>query len=400
MKRKDCESSNHAGVNATYRLGISLPVAIACLLGAGTSDTLAGSVRLWPSAAVVDDALRLTDLCELTEFDVETEQALSNYIVADAPPPGGTRVIHLEMIRSALAAAGANMADVTLRGAIKCEVSRASRPASDSPGERAAGQSPDAPPHDVNPPAGRTARQVALPGSSSTSGTPVSTAYTLRQAVQDHFDAELQRYGGTAEVVFDRTSEQVLDLSGPAYEFEVRCRKGSPLGLNPVEVRVWADGRTVQTVPMVVQVAMRLGAAVAQHPINQGATIRASDLNLVPMSVTQLHKAGIGDLVLVVGQRAKRFIPVGTVIEPGMLEEVPLVRRGELVTLASVVGGVRVVTTAKAAESGLLGDVIKVRAADNKRMEFDAVVVGPGAVEVSPGISVRRNVQLAVRKVS
>lgn len=393
MKRKDCENSKYASVHRRYRFAVSMSVAIAGVLVAGGPDVLAGTVRLWPSAVVVDDAIRLTDLCELGGFDAETELALSNYILSDAPSPGGTRVIHLEMVRAALVAAGTNMAEVTLRGAIQCDVSRASDHASESPGEQATGPYPDPDRRD-----GRTVRREAPTGSIPTNESTVTTEKTLRQAVQDYFDAELQRYGGTADVVFDRTSEQVLNLSGPTYEFEVRRRKGNPLGLNSVEVCVLAQGRKVQTVPMVVQVAMRLRAAVAQHPVNQGATIRASDLNLVPMSVTQLHKVGISDLARAIGQRAKRFIPVGTVIEPGMLEEVPLVQRGELVTLASVVGGIRVVTTAKAAESGLLGEVIRVRAVDNKRVEFDAVVVGPGAVELSPGLSVRRNVQYAMRE--
>ena len=400
MKRKDCESSTHAGALGRYRLGISRPVMIACLIAASASEVRAGSVRLWPSAAVVDEAVRLTDLCELTGFDVTTEQALSDCIVTDSPPPGGTRLIHLEMIRSALAAAGANMAETTLRGAISCEVSRPSHPASQSPSPPPPQHSRGSAASSVSAAASPIAGQPTRPDSVATTGLAVSTGNTLRQAVQDYFDAELKRYGGKAEVTFDRASEQILDLSGPAYEFEVRRRRGDPVGLTSVEVRVLANGRIVQTVPLVVQVAMRLHVAVARRPINQGAAIRPSDLQLVPMSVTRILNAGIGDLALAIGQRAKRFIPVGTTIEPGMLEEVPLVQRGELVTLASVVGGIRVVTTAKAAESGLLGDVITVRAVDNKRVEFEAVVVGPGAVEVTPGVSLRREVQLAMREVS
>jgi flagella basal body P-ring formation protein FlgA len=109
------------------------------------------------------------------------------------------------------------------------------------------------------------------------------------------------------------------------------------------------------------------------------------DVHVVAISFAQLDKLGVEDEAMVVGQRAKRFIPAGTLLELSMLEAVPIVTRGQLVRLESVAGSVRVVTTAKAAEDGLLGELIKVKAADEKRVEFDAKVVGPGEVQIGGG---------------
>ena len=208
---------------------------------------------------------------------------------------------------------------------------------------------------------------------------------------------EFSRYGGSAEVVFDRTSDQVLDLAGPPYEFNVRRRGGSPLGVTSLEVDVLADGRVVQTVPLAVQVSMLRPAVVARRPINQGATVRALDVDLVSMAVGRLDRLGFDDAGFVIGQRAKRFISEGTLIASGMLETVPIVRRGELVRLTSVVGSIRVTTTARAVADGVLGDVIQVRAADDKRVEFDGVVVGPGEVQIGTGPSERLHTALASR---
>ena len=121
---------------------------------------------------------------------------------------------------------------------------------------------------------------------------------------------------------------------------------------------------------------------MVRRSINQGATIRAADLRVMPMSFSRLDKLGVDDTALAIGQRAKRFVPAGTMIEPAMLESVPLVRRGQLVTMTSTLGTVQVKTTAKAAQAGRIGEVIKVRAVDNKRVEFDVTIVGPGAVEI------------------
>lgn len=388
MRRKDCDNTKRRTAADGVR-SISRPLLCTILLATAVvalvpTDAMAGSIRVWSSAVVVGDPVRLADLCELRGFDAKTELALRQAKVIQAPPAGGSRLIHLDMIRSVVKAAGANMATVTLSGATQCAVTRPT----------------------VMPSSG--ARRSGTRGGSGitdgdTSMAPARLAdarsdspFTLRKAVIHYFNAEFARYGGTAEVTFDRTSQQVLGLSGPDYEFRVRRRGGSPLGLTSLEVDVLAGGRTVQTVPLVVQVTMLGEALAARRSINQDATIRAADVHLVQITFTRLDKLGLDDSVLAVGQRAKRFVPAGALIEPSMLEAVPLVRRGQLVQLASISGGVRVVTTAKAAEDGLLGDVITVRAVDNKRIEYDAMVVGPCAVQIGSGPAGRLRSSLAM----
>jgi flagella basal body P-ring formation protein FlgA len=388
MKRKDCESTSQANATDTLRLAAGAVKRLAAITAIvavfASSDALGASIRVWPSAVVVDDAVRLADVCELSGFDVETERKLQEVVVAKAPPAGGSRLIHIDLVRQAVTAAGANMATVTLGGATQCAVTR--------PSALTTSAASKAPNHDG--PAVRNNVGVAEPA--GTAEAREDEYLTLRQAVIDYFNVEFVRYGGTAEVIFDRTSNQILDLSGPQYEFNVRRRGGSPLGLTPLEVDVLADGRTVQTVPLVVQVTMLRHALAARRSINQGATIGAADVHLVTMSFTRLDKLGLDDAASAIGQRAKRFMPAGTLLEPSMLEQVPLVLRGQLVRLMSVSGSVRVVTTAKADEDGLLGEIIKVRAVDNKRVEFDAAVVGPGQVQIGAARRESRAMHLAM----
>ena len=377
MRRKDCDSlirvNEPPAGRRTHTVMWQAVLATAIVMSGG-AEVLAGSVRLWPSATVVDDMVRLNDLCELTGFDLADEETFAAVIVAPAPPAGGTRIVHMDMIRAALVSAKANMARVTLRGATQCTVSH---PALPEVVERV-------PRRQTNPAGHRNGTRHALL-SSNDGSVSASGESTLRQAVIDHFNRELRRFGGRAEVVFDRTSDQVLDLCGPDYQFKVTRRKGSPLGLTSVQVQVLAAGEVVQTVPLVVQVTTTLEAVAARRSINQDATIRSTDVHVVPLTVTSLDRLSLNDPAMAIGQRAKRFIPVGTVIDPGMLEQVPLVQRGELVTLVSAVGAVRVVTTGKATQAGLFGEVITVRAADDRRVEVDATVIGRGEVQVSPG---------------
>ncbi len=385
MTRKDCDSPNNAGRSLNRRR----LVLIALLVGAVSGPALAGTVRLWPSASVVDDTVKLSDLCELTGFDLEIEQALTDLSIADAPPTGGRRLIHIDMIRAAIAASGANMATLALHGATQCTVSRPSVP------PRGSNRRSNLPALNTAPPT--SAQNTALLPTGVRPEAETNHAATLRQAIIDYFDTEFERYHGKSQVIFDRVSEHVLGLSGPEYRFRIQHRRGSPLGLTSIEVDILTDDRVVQTVPMVVQVSMMRKVVAARRSVNQGATVRTSDVHLVPMTVTRLDKLGHDNLAMVVGQRAKRYLPVGTLIEPEMLEAVPLVQRGELVSLASVVGGIRITTTGKAAETGLLGDVIKVRAANDRRVEYDATVVGPGQVEIAAAAAFRNAEQLAIR---
>ena len=388
MQRKDCDRNyqkSRTARNVPLARATAFVLSIALFLCAAGSEALAGTVRLWPTAVVVDDSVRLDDLCELSGFDLKEAKTLGSIVVTPAPPRGGSRLIHMDMIRAALTQAGANMALVTLHGATQCALSRPTV------------VQPDATSHAVPTEldqlgAEHTGIVVRESGANKT-----VQSQSLRDAVVGYFNSQFARYGGKAEVVFDRTSDQVLDLAGPLYEFNVRHRRGSLLGLTSIEVDVEANGRVVQTVPLAVQVSMHRSAVVARRSINQGATVRSSDVELVSMAVARLDKLGIDEVAFVIGQRAKRFISAGTLIASGMLESVPIVRRGELVRLTSVVGSIRVTTSGRVVADGVLGDVVQVRAADNKRIEFDGVVVGPGEVQIGSGPSERLRTLVASR---
>jgi flagella basal body P-ring formation protein FlgA len=342
MLRKDCERA---------------ACIVLALAGVGflTPSAQAGTIRMWSSAVTSDGAVRLGDVAELLGFGLEEHRRLSALEVGPGPDAGGSRYLSLDAVRAALRDGGFNLADIRVQGASQCAVSR---PAAPSGAGSEEGSS------------------ATLPGGLQ------SADGTLRDAVSAFIKGELERYGGQVEISFDRGAAGVLDLSAPAYGFDVRRRGGTPLGLTPVEVDVLAGGKIVQTVSLVVQVRLSRAMLTARRAINQDARIRAEDVDVTMMAVSRLDQAGLEDVNAVIGQRAKRFIPPGMTLTPDMLESVPLVRRGELVTLEATVGGVSIVTTAKADEDGRLHEVIRVRSLDGRRDEFDGVVVGAGKVRI------------------
>ncbi|MBI1825828.1 MAG: flagellar basal body P-ring formation protein FlgA, partial [Planctomycetes bacterium] len=303
------------------------------------------TIRLWPTAVVASDPIRLGELCELSGFNAADERTLSQISVAEAPVSGGTRVVHLDLVRSVMSSAGMNMASIVIAGATQCEVSRplsASSPSSDtaglnSPGDQRSGRSST----DVGNSATVLRHAKTPPGATDLA------KLSLRDAISRFFDAELTRFQATAEVTFDRTPSGVLDLCGPTFEFHIKRKSATPLGLVSIEAEVSTGGRVVQVVPMQIQVAMIRKVATARRAINQGAMIASADVELSTLTFHRTDDIGVDDLSELVGQRAKQMMTAGAVIEADMVEIAPVVTRGQLITLASESGGVRVVTAAK-----------------------------------------------------
>ncbi len=391
MRRKDCDNIlirsrmswptyvASARRRSSLALGLLLPLGVCAAADAG-------SIRLWSTAVVIDDQIRLRDICEFSRFTHENERALSDIVIDEAPPPGGSRIIRIEAVRLALGESGANLAIITLRGSTECAVTRPALVAHSNSPNRPFESRISASSRSAAQPSGRDAAAPDsghLPSRSSANPSD-SDRLSLRSAVLEFFNNEMSRYAGQADLTFDRTSDQVLDLSGPGFDFRIRRRGGPQLGLVPLEVDVVSDGRALQTVPLVVQLAMRRSVVVARRAINQGASISPADVDLISMTFTRLDHLGINDSAQAIGQRAKRMIPAGAMIEADVLEQVPLVLRGQLVNVTSVSGSIRIITAGKATQEGRLGDVIRVRCVDDAHAEIDAMVTGPGEVRVGP----------------
>lgn len=377
----------------------AIVAASSVLIAAGSSaagEVRPASLRVLSDAVVATGDVTIGDVCAVDAQDAITHDEITALRLADAPQPGGSRILHADAIRSALRAADWNVAAITIHGSAQCTVRR---PASLNDDD-AATMSPSTDPRRPrqSPPARTTDRETRQirPNNASDASTGVRIrgpqvarradrspeTHTLRDAIEAHFADLHKRYGGRVELAFDRTSEQSLALSGPRYSFEVRHTRGDAIGLTSIDVRLLEDGRHAQTIPMAVDVALRLPVVVATGPINQNATITRGDVDTVEMTFRRLDRTGLRDPRDVIGRRAKRFVEAGAIIDPADLEQVPLVTRGQLVTLISQVGSARIVASGKALEDGLPGQLIRVRSADNRRIEFDAVVTGPGTARI------------------
>ena len=357
MKRKDCDNLAFKGHSG---MALLRPLLCAIVMAA---PAFAATVRLRATTVVVADEIRMADVCDFVGFDAITEEQAAAVVLAASPKAGDSATIRALAVRAVLARTEINMAGVTLAGATRCVVSR--------PAKR------------IQHSAFRTQNVPVGPPSRFHPSAHSSSSPTLRDAVHDHFARLLDRYRGRPDIVFDRTDTEVLGLSAETHAFTVRTRNEVPLGLVQVEVDVVADGQDERTIPLVVKVSMLRDVLVAHRAINQGATLRAADIERMSLTFTRVDgRLGVVDADRIIGKRAKRFITPGSVIRMDQLENVPLVNRGQLVQLRSREGNIQIVTTGKAMQGGMLGEIITVRALDRGRLQFEATIVGAGVVEV------------------
>jgi len=340
--------------NVVIYLGFGL-AAVGPALGA--EGTSAGptwpTVRIWPEAVVQADRVKLADLASVTGLARSEAEAMLQVEVGLAAKPGQARRISIDEIRKALTAGGVNLAAVCLVGAAECRVYRA----------KAAEERPDS---------RRQAEKRTAPVEPSRN--------TLASAVRRFLQQRLAHLGGKVEVRFGAAGKAALGICGKDVTFRVRPRGNALLGLVAMDADVLEGGRLVKTVPIVAEVALLRRVAVARRAINRGAVIRNEDVRLEERRFRRLERIGLTDVAAAVGQQAKRYIARGEMIDARDIRPLPLVKRGDYVTVWLKRGGLVIRGSAKALQSGTYAQRIEVRAEPGGQV-YTAVVTGPKTVQ-------------------
>lgn len=119
----------------------------------------------------------------------------------------------------------------------------------------------------------------------------------------------------------------------------------------------------------------------ASRDIGRGEVIDESDLVLEKMNLARTPGDLMFDLDAVKGTQARTPIGKGKYVRESMIEDVPMVRKGDVVKIIARSGLLTVVTTGVSRENGSMGDQIQVESSEsNKRMA--GRVVGRQTVDV------------------
>ncbi len=139
-------------------------------------------------------------------------------------------------------------------------------------------------------------------------------------------------------------------------------------------------GRLLKAINVGVEISFLQRIVIANRLIKWKQIIRSSDIKVYKRWVFRWHK-GVSSASLVVGKMATRTILPGTVITQQMIDVPPVIHRGDIVRIVSIVGKIVVVAKGKARQSGKLGEKIIVRNLTSHR-DVQGVVVDGTTVRV------------------
>lgn len=310
-----------------------------CLASAAGAQT---TVRVRPSAAPAPGPVRLADVASISGPDADVLGAI--VIVTDDDPQPASQ-IDLALIRARLKQApGVNMGRIALSGTA-CAIRHA---------------------------------DPAPPPPSVASPTPHAPA---TETVRDRVAAVLAHALGVTpadlRLSFDASDAELLAWPAAGYTLAVQ-----PTGSGdrvPVSVRAYRADLLVKSGSIRVGVLVRRTVPVTRDAIARGKTVLADDLILaehwLPPTATPASPT------TAIGAQARRTLRAGAVIEAADVEPPIVVRRGEVIGVDCLSGGIVLRTQARAMESARAGESVRFQSLGSKR-EFRARVSGPGHAAV------------------
>jgi flagella basal body P-ring formation protein FlgA len=325
--------------------------------------------RVAPKSSVV----RLGDVAEISSADRQQVRQLAAVPLMPAPAPDTARFLRKREIADMLAANGIELADIRFGGAEQVAV-----------GAQAGVQMAVAFEDADNAPGNRHA--AILAGGQVTAAAP-QLDETQAKEMRDRFGRVVGEYlkaktgKADSQIECKLTDRQLAQLA--AATSAPVCEGGSePWTGRQKFIVSFATASGIVHVPVHVDVAD--SAVVATRPVARGSVITAADIavqQLEPGFKTAGQRTAVESMETLIGMEARQAIQAGQVVYTDQVQSPVLVKKGDLITVVSQTGGIRVRTSAKALQDGANGALVEVESTESKQ-HFDARVVGLRAAAV------------------
>jgi flagella basal body P-ring formation protein FlgA len=294
----------------------------------------ATKVTLRAQATVSGAQVTLGEIADIAADKPEAAAKLAAIIIAPSPLPGGTYAISRTQVLAHVRQAGIAPDAVTLAGAPSVAVTRAATTIS---GDDLAA-------------AGRDALAALAPPDV------------------------------TPEIICAR---RPADLSVPqgAIELKAEIGPGSLGGTRTVGIAVLVDGQVLKRALVTYTVRLSADVLVAKRFVARHASLDPTAFAVERRDVALIAGRALRSVAEIAGLRAASAIPVNAVVTDAMVEEVPVINRGDLVAVTVRSGGITISTQAIALGDARTGETLRLRDPVSKQ-EFEATAAGPKQAEI------------------
>ena len=190
---------------------------------------------------------------------------------------------------------------------------------------------------------------------------------SLKKTVADYLKDNLKQY--------DKYEYTIIKI--PSFEGKYEIRNKTKINLSnsfayiPVKI-TQPDSRIIQTY-ITVRLKLFKTICIAKDMIEPGQPVSDNDVELKLVNVTDLRGTPIESFDELEGWRSKVKITPGSVIIKELLNEIPVIYKGDQITASAIAGNVKISTQAEAKQDGVVGDVIYIVTKDKK--QFKAKII-------------------------
>ena len=163
-----------------------------------------------------------------------------------------------------------------------------------------------------------------------------------------------------------------LDVNFPQY--------AEQLGRTTVEVK--CNSSKSWKMLVTVYIKKYLNIISAKHSLPAGSVIQASDINTSRREISKIRGGYFTNIAQISNMVVRRSIRSGKVLSPTMLKPKRLVSQGDEVLILAETGNLSIRVKGKALMHGTLGQRIKVKNMNSRRI-FQATVISNGLVQVN-----------------
>lgn len=157
--------------------------------------------------------------------------------------------------------------------------------------------------------------------------------------------------------------KRIANIFAPSRELHLEIierRIGIMKGSFQINVGIYSGKRLYKSILVPVKVRTFEEVVSVKEGINGGSVVRKEDLIVERKETTILGDKIIYNIDDAVGKKAKISIKKGEVLKSNILENIPVIQRGEFVTIAVLKGDVLVKVPGKAMQDGNVDDFIRV----------------------------------------